>query len=722
MQTPKGNLPVSTPPVGTNGKVKTAAGQSTSDAAKIAEFSTWLTVPDRIKPILEQAQPLRDWMQDVLLKDTEDTCVTHHTLRYLQADLAMLTATDPQANFKPRQKFWSQPGQPNICPPQVTRFAETIEYIVNFFAQTGKLRDAVNAAARDAKTVRAGWVKLIWRDDPDRTPTGATVHDEYLNACFRFKYLRDCYNEGDFGKDSANYTSMMELDRYMRGEIIKQYRQQMTQDPQQSAQAMSVDDQTGVNVMLSTNPTANRISELLRGKPIDDDEIDTAPRFMGFDFDVVDIEDMRMDWSIERPEFYQRSRRMAFRTRLKPQEIVERFKLTEEQEDALPAVDDEPSNSGDQDDKHRDITSTTHPGQTSVSDGKIDVWEVWDADDRTVYVMIDGVDFFLNKYTPRNVGPNWFPFFQYWFNEMSGFPYAPSDVELLMPLQDEINSIRSHARDYRKAAMPRLFMAKGAMNDDEKALFENSHPFQVIEVNKPDDIQKTLFPFAGIAYNPGLVTTAEPMMDMQLVAGMPAAGLGGMGTSNLATEVSFASQQLKTQQDRKMFMFTKQTAAIMWEMAVIAIRSLPYDNALEIVGPGLQFPMTLDEREALLADTWLSVKVSPTGKPDTEKELSNLQTVSGVLLEHGIVLDGVWLASELSRITEGSTDWANAIKMQDPMQAAMGGMGGGGAARKPRPSDPRATGQPSGPAPGQPSGGQQSIPSPTSLPGAAPRG
>lgn len=723
MQTPKGNLPVSTPPIGTNGKVRTAAGQSQSDAAKIAEFSTWLEVPDRVKPILDQAQGLRDWMQDVLMKDAEDTCVTHHTLRYLQADLAMLTATDPQANFKPRQKFWGPPGMPNVCPPEVTRFSETIEYIVNFFAQQGKLRDAINAAARDAKTVRAGWVKLIWRDDPDRTPTGALVHDEYLNSCFRFKYLRDQYRDGEFGKDSPNYTSMMELDRYMRGEIVKQYRQQMSQDPQQAAQVMAVDSQEGIDVMLSVNPVAGRISELLRGKEIDDDEIDTAPRFMGFDFDVIDIEDMRMDWSIDRPEFYQRSRRMAFRSRHKPQEIIERWKLTDEQATCLPAVDEEPTHSGDQDDKHRDTASASEAGQSSVSDGKIDVWEVWDADDRCVYVMIDGVDFFLNKYTPRNVGPNWFPFFQYWFNEMSGFPYAPSDVELLMPLQDEINSIRSHARDYRKAAMPRLFIAKGAMTDDEKARFENSHPFQVIEVQKPDDINKTLFPFKGIDYNPALVTTAEPMMDMQLVAGMPAAGLGGMGSSKLATEVSFASQQLKTQQDRKMFMFTKQTAAIMWEMAHIVIRSLPYENALEIVGPGLQFPMTLDEREALMAETWLSVKVSPTGKPDTEKEVNQLMTVSGILREHGVVLDGVWLCTELSRLMEGSTDWTNAIKMQDPFSAGPGGLGGGGAAgaRQPRPSDPRATGKPSGPAQGQPSGGQQSTPQPNSLPGNAPK-
>lgn len=720
----RGNNSVSTPSVGQSGQVA-PLGPDDSDAEKIAEFETWLEVPDRIKDVLNNAQPLRDWMQDVLMKDTEDTVVTHHTLRYVQADLAMLTATDPKANFKPRQKFWGPAGQPNLCPKETTRFAETVEYIVNFFAQTGKLRDAINAAARDAKTVRAGWVKLIWRDDPERTPTGALVHDEYLNSSFRFKYLRDQYRDGEFGKNSANYTSMMELDRYLRGEIVKQYRQQMTEDPQSASTAASVDTPEGIDIMMSTSPMANRISELLRGKEIDDDEIDTAPRFVGFDFDVIDIEDIRMDWSIERPEFYQRSRRMGFRSRLKPQEIVQRYKLTKEQEASLPSVEDEPSMSGDQDDKHRDTNSATEGSQSAVSDGKIDVWEIWDADDRTVYLMICGVNFFLNKFTPRNTGPNWFPFFQYWFNEMSGLCYAPSDVELMMPLQDELNSIRSHARDYRKAAMPRLFILKGAMTPEEIVKFENSHPFQVLEVEKPDDIQKTLFPFKGIDYNAALVSTAEPMMEMQLIAGMPAAGLGAMGSSKLATEVSFASQQLKTQQDRKMFMFTKQTAAIMWEMAHIVIRSLPYENALDIVGPGLQFPMTLVDREALMADLWLDVKVSPTGKPDTDKEMQNLMTASGILLEHGVILDGIWLASELSRIQEGSTDWTNAIKMQDPFMAgaqAGGTPGAPGGARQPRPSDPRASGQPSGPARGSAGGGQQQTPSPSSLPGNAPGG
>lgn len=714
----KGNNPVPAPPIGPTGKVGT--GQPDSDAAKIEDFTAWLDVPDRIKPILDNAQGIREWMEDVLMKDQEDTVVTHHTLRYMQADLAMLTSTDPQANFKPLKKFWAKPGQPNIVPPEVSRFAETIEYLTNFFAKTGKLRDSLNAAARDAKTVRAGWIKLIWRDDPERTPTGALVHDEYLNACFRFKYLRDRFNDGEFDESSPDYTSMKELDRYMRGEIVKQYRTQMAADPEQSAQMMNVEGEEGIDVVLSVNPMMSRVTELLSGAEIDDEEIDQAPRYMGFDFDVIDIEDMRIDWSIERPEFYSRSRRMGFRTRLKRQEIIERFKLDEEQAAQIPDIDEEPGNSGDQDDKHRDTSAATEAAQSSVSDGKIEVWEIWDADDRSVYVMIPGVSFFLNKYTPRNVGPQWFPFFQIWFNEMSGFIYAPSDVELMMPIQDEMNSIRSHARDYRKAAMPRLFIGKGAMTALEIQKFENSHPFQVIEVEKPDDIGKTLVPFAGVAYNPALVSTAEVMLDMQIIGGMPTAGLGGTGGSELATEVSFAAQQLKTQQDRKMFLFTKQTAAIFWEMAYIIIRSLPYENALNIVGPGLQFPMNVDEREALVADLWLDAKVSTTGKPDVEKEIGFLQTISGVMLEHGIILDGLWLASELSRITDNSTDWAAAIKMQDPMMAGAGG--GLGGPRPPKPSDPRATGKPSGPAPGTPGGGQRSTPPPRSLPGNAPGG
>lgn len=705
-----GNNPVVTPRVGPTGVIakspSSAGARDTSgDQAKIADFEAWLDAPPRIKAILDRAQKLRDWMDVVLMQDVPNTVVTHHTLRYIQADLAMLTATNPQGNFKPKPKFWEKnPAAPNLCPAPVKRFAETVEYLTNFFAQNGKLRDAANAAARDAKTTRAGWVKLIWRDDPARTPTGAAIHDPMLNASFRLAYLRREYAEGCFGQDSPDYKSMMELDRYMRGELVTQLRQN-----QKAPEAVAVDQDGATAIVASEDPATIRINELLAGKPIKDEEIADAPRFLGFDFDVVDIEDMRLDWTIDRPEHYARSRRIGQRTRMRTHTIVEKYQLNSDQAAMVANVTDEPSNSGDQDSKRNDGADPGADTPNNASDGMQDVWEIWDQDDRCVYVMMVGVPFFLNTFTPRNVGPHWFPFFYLWFNEMSGFMYAPCDVELLRPLQNEINDIRTHAREYRKAAMPRLFIAKGAMNDVEKLAFENSHPFQVIEVEKPDDIAKSLMPFAGVTFNPALVTISEPMMEMQIIAGMPTSGLGGVGSAKLATEVSFASQQLQTQQERKQFLFTKFLADILWEMAHIVIRALPYENAVDICGPGLQFPVNIEEREKLLAETWLDVVVSPTGKPDVEKEIGHLSMISQIMREHGMTMSPLWLCARLSEIQGEATDWQSAVIAQDPNNAAAP------SARRAGPG-----GAPSGPKPGTPGGGQGGTPNPSSLPGNAP--
>jgi hypothetical protein len=684
----------------------TSSKSDQSDAEKMRDFEEWLRTPEPVTAVLDRAQALRDWMQDVMMQDTNDTVVTHHTLRYMQADLAMLTATDPKANFKPKPKFWAPPGQPNVPPPEYIRFAETIELLVNFFAQTGKLRDAANAAARDAKTVRAGWVKLIWRDDPERTPTGALIHDEKLNSAFRFKYLRDQFREGCFDESAADHTSMMELDRYLRGELIQQLRQQ-----KKPAQAVNVEGQEGIDVVLSTDPLTQRITELMSGAEITDEELADAPRYLAFDFDIVDIEDIRVDWTIDRPENAQRGRRMAHRTRKRRHEIVEAYKLDEDQQKELPEEDDEPDNTRVIDDKHRPVSSDQIEGPL-ISDGKFEVWELWDRDDRTVYVFVVGMSGFLTTFTPRNTGPQWFPFFYLWFNEMSGFLYAPSDVELLMPLQDELNSVRSHAREFRQAALPRLLIGKNAMTDEEMDKFENSHPFQVIEVERPDEIQKSLFKFDGVTYDPALVSTSDALMEMQMMAGMPASGLGGVGSAKLATEVSFAGQQLKTQHERKMFLFRRFLGAIMWEMAYIVIRALPYENAKAIAGPGLVFPLSIEEREALLAELVLDISVSPAGKPDVEQEMNHLMTISTIMREHGMLMPPAFLAGRLSEITGIVMDLGNV--QQDPMMA-------GGGPRPPRPSEGPRTGAPTGPTPGTPNGGQPGMPAPASLPGGGPR-
>jgi hypothetical protein len=683
-----------------------ASPEKSADASKIDDLVDWLLVPRDIQAILDNAQPLRDWMQDVLLKDVEDTVVTHHTLRYVQASLAMHTATDPKVNVKLRTKFWGPPGQPAAPPAHLVRFSETMEYLTNFFMKNGRLRDALNNAVRDSKTVRAGWIKMIWRQDPERTPTGALIHDRQIQAAFRYKYLRDRFKDKQFDDTSAEYTSMMELQAYLRTEIVTQLRKDMTASGVTPIESFTVETQDGLGVHVSTDPRQARMSELLQGKPLTDEEIRDVPRYLGFDFDPVDIEDMRIDWTIDRPEYYRNANRMGFRTRMLREDIVEKFNLTDEQAKQIPETTDEPNfQSMSTNDKHKNQTngSTTNSSST-YNVGTLDVWEIWDARDRTVYVIMEGVDFFLAKYIPRNTGPGWFPFYYLWFNEIAGYFYAPSMVELLIPLQNEINSVRTHGREYRKATLPRLLIGKDAMSEEEIDKFESSSPLQVIEVQKPDEIQKTLFRFDGIAYNPALVSTQEPMLDMQLMAAMPAAGLGGVGTANLATEVSFAAEQLKSQQGREQFLFVSFIESIAKDMIAIMGRSLPPENAKEIVGPGLVFPNDLNQRESFIAELWLDVTASPTGKPNVAEELKNLQVVSAIMTEHGMQMNPIWLATRLSEINDQNTDWLNAVGAMGPPPGADPAAGG-------------MTGQPSGPAPGTPGGGQTSVPPQPSLPG-----
>ena len=684
---------------------------ATSDGGtdKINDLRHWLRVPKDIEVTLTNAKSIRDWMEGILLKDVPNTVVTHHVLRNQEAKMAHLTATKPQSNFQPRKKFHAKAGEPQLVPPELVRFGETMELLVNFFMDFGDLRDAANNAARDADTVRAGWLKLIWRQDPDMTPVGAHIFDAELHRVFRFKHLRDKHRRDEFPPDSSEAESMKNLEDGIRTDLINQLTQQISSDPQaQEDTAVAVEGEQETIIATSIDPRQSRVQELLAGSPISDEELQDIPRFLGFDFDVIDIEDIRLDWTIDRPEYYMKSRRMGHRTRMTTSEITQKYNLTEAQKKELDTKEEEVDHQSTvTSDKHRGDVQNTTATTPNLFTNMHDVWEVWDRSDNTVYVFTENVNFMLHQFIPRNVGPHWFPFFYLWMHEMAGRIYAPSSVELQMSLQDELNSIRTHAREYRAASLPRLFIGKDAMTEDEINKFENSHAFQVIEVERPDEIQKTLFPFQGIAYNPAIVSTSEPFLDLQLTAGMPTSGLGGIGNAKLATEVAFAGEQLQTQLDRTKFLFNTFLKRIATEMAYIIIRALPYENAVAIGGPGIEFPLNPEEREQLLVDLILSVDTSPTGKPNVEKELQHIQVIAAIFANQGMQLKPEFLAGRISNALNIETDWNDIIANVGPLPK------GGNKSN----STQTPSGQPTGPAPGTPGGGFDKTPTTAELPG-----
>jgi hypothetical protein len=694
-----GNDPVRLAP-----EKKGAAGTPSEDTALIKDLREWLKCPRDIETILNNARRTREWMEAILLKDAEDTVVTHHVLRNQEAKLAHLTATKPQCDLKPRARFEAPPGAPDMADPAVVRFGETVELLANFFAEVGNLRDAANNAARDADTVRAGWLKLIWRDDPERQANGAHIFDADLQRAFRYKWLRDRYKRDEFDDTCTEYQSMKSLEDRLRTDVIKQL-----QSMSSGGEVVHAATPDASIIAISEDPIQARIRELFEGAEIEDEELQDIPRWLGFDFDVIDIEDIRIDWSIDRPEYYHLSRRIGHRTRMRTQQIVEQYHLDEETAKQIPVGDDEPNfESTTTFDKHRDDANNPTTPYPNPNSNKHDVWEIWDRDDGAVYVFLDSPGILLHKYIPRNVGPQWFPFFYLWFHEMAGRVYAPSTVELSMSLQDEINSIRSHAREYRKAALPRLFIGKGAMSEDEIDKFESSHPWQVIEVEKPDDIRNTLDKFEGVVYNPALTDTSDVFLDMQLINGMPTSGLGATGNAKLATEVAFAGEQLATQTDRTKYLFNAFLKRIFREMVYIIIRKLPYENAVAIAGPGLEFPMNPVEREALIADLILEIDTSPTGKPNAREELEHIQLISSIFANQGMQVNPVFLATRISKALNIETDWHDMI-------------GAVGQIPNQRPPNPGETpsGAPSGPAPGTPGGGFTTTPTTAQLPGGA---
>lgn len=677
-----------------------------SESTLVQSLRERIKVPREIEEVLNDANDVRQWMKKVLHQDHPDTVVTHHVLRNQEAKLSHLTATQPRTNIKPRNRFLAPAGQPEMTHPSLVRFGETVELLLNFFAERGRLRDALNIAAREADTVDAGWVKLIWRDDPERTPNGSRVFDQSLLNSQRYRWLRDRFRAGEFTEDDHEYESMKALEQGLRTDIVRQLQQQAGE-----SEVVEVNTEDGTAVVLSESPLQVRIRELIDGAEITDEELAGVPRFLGFDFEVIDIEDIRVDWSIDRPEQYHLSSGIRHRTRMKPQDIVERWGLSPERAAEINALADPEADhqSSGVLDKHRQ-SSVNNPDDSASGfyDKYVSVWECWEREDNRVYLWAEGTDFLLDQYTPRNVGPQWFPFFYLWFHEMSGYFYAPSTVKLSMSLQDEVNSIRTHDRVFRRATLPRLFSGKGVLTEHEKAKYETGSPLEMIEVERPDEVQQYLWRFDGVPYNPAMASTQDVFLDLQLTNGMPTSGLGGVGNAELATEVAFAGEQLQTQIDRAKFLFNAVLHRIMTEMAHIIVRSLPYENAVAIAGPGLEFPLSAQERESMLLDLLIEIDTSPTGRPNASEELEHLQVVANIFAGQGLQVDPAWMAARVSHALNVNTDWQSMIAAVNPLPTTR---------PQDAPSDGPPTGDAPGPAPGTPTGGLGRTPTTDELPG-----
>lgn len=303
-----------------------------------------------------------------------------------------------------------------------------------------------------------------------------------------------------------------------------------------------------------------------------------------------------------------------------------------------------------------------HLGGAEKKSDLVLVYEVYDRPSGLVYMMADGYDRLLRPAAGPNVKvENFFPIEALTFNavESEDCVFPPSDVALMLPMQEDYNRSRQGQREHRKAARPRFAAPRGVLGEDEMARLGEAEAFSVVQVNMDpgEKIGDKLQPIPVPGVDPNLYETGQLFTDIQLVVGTQEAQLGGVAKAT-ATESSIAASAAASSTGSNVDDLDTFLTRVARASSQILLREMSEEQVRKIAGVGAVWPTaTLKE---IMEQVWLEVEAGSSGKPNQAAEVANWERLLPALLQ----MPGIkpeWLARETLRRLDDRLDLNEAV-------------------------------------------------------------
>lgn len=342
------------------------------------------------------------------------------------------------------------------------------------------------------------------------------------------------------------------------------------------------------------------------------------------------------------------------------------------------------------------------------------VWQHFDKETGVVYVLCDGYPGLLRDAGKPDVYvDDFWPIYALTFNEVEDDKnlFPPSDVQLMLDMQNEYNRSRQGKREHRQAARPRFLSRKGALDDESKMLLAAAKPFDVVEVNPLDgttDVSDLVRAMDIPGVDPNLYDTNEIFQDIQLTVGSSEAQFG-MASGATATESSIAQSSLDASTDSNVDDLDGFLTRVARAAGQILLKEMSPEMVKEIAGPGAVWPqLTLEQ---IASELFLEIEAGSSGKPNQTQELRNWERMLPYLMQMPNIAP-TWLAREALRRLDDRLDLTEAITENIPSIMALNGIqqaaannptgdpaaqGGEGASNAPAPpAGPTGTDDPGG--------------------------
>lgn len=248
----------------------------------------------------------------------------------------------------------------------------------------------------------------------------------------------------------------------------------------------------------------------------------------------------------------------------------------------------------------------------------VELWEFYDVIDGVMCVFAtDSEDFLVEPGDmPYHFGH---PFVMIRNYEVPDIFYPIGDLEMLYPLQEELNKTRSDMLNFRAAYARKYLARKSAFATGDEAKLASRKDGEIVWVeNDSIPLQDVVSRMPINELDPNLFNwSGQIMSDIQEVSGVSEYARGSGGGAKTATEASLIQDALNARSGEKLALVEKMATDVARKLLKIMQQFMTGDEVARITGPQGETQWLIYDRESIQGEFDFTVEAGST-QPNNE--------------------------------------------------------------------------------------------------------
>jgi len=291
-----------------------------------------------------------------------------------------------------------------------------------------------------------------------------------------------------------------------------------------------------------------------------------------------------------------------------------------------------------------DLNQTDNPvDQTLKAEKRVKLFEVYCIDDKSSFIICEGYKYYVRP--PEVVDPSvdgFWTIFPVTFNDIEveedceATVFPPSDVDLIKPIQRDINRLFNSLRRHRWANRPRYGYPDGALDDEDLDRIMNAEDQEVFPLKglQPGvEPGKVLQPIATVEIEASLYD-ARPLQEAALLAtGMQEANIGPAQPNVTATVGTIAEQSRMSVASSDIDGLDDCLTAAARCGKQMCLQEMSQETVTQIAGIGAVWPDDPQSKRDFINEIEMEVVAASSGKPNKAVDIANWERIAPLIMQ-----------------------------------------------------------------------------------------